>query len=82
MAFAQSRLEFSEVDQKRYLAGLTVSRKYFFLSKEDVIADHAAVLDSRSVESFEGSFFALYWEPKYVLTMASYACHRHHGWRT
>jgi len=54
VSFAQSRLEFSEVDQKRYLAGLTVSRYFYYLSKNDVIADHSAVLKTRCVESFEG----------------------------
>ena len=60
VSFVQSRLEFSEVDQKRYLAGLTVSRSFFYLSKNDVIADHSAVLKTRSVESFEGLFSVLF----------------------
>ena len=49
--FARSIQEFSEVDQNKYLASLTVSRMYFYLSKQDAITDG---LENRAVESFAG----------------------------
>ena len=54
VAHAQSMDEFAEIDHKKFLSRLTVSRAYFYLSRKDVIEDHAEVLEARAVATYSG----------------------------
>ena len=46
--------EFNEVNQKKFLAGLTVSRSYFYLSRSDVVTDNQDILEARAVAPLDG----------------------------
>ena len=52
--YAQAMAEFAEVDQRKFLAGLTVARSYYYLSKKEVIEYDADDLKARAGETFEG----------------------------
>ena len=46
--------EFNEVNQKKFLAGLTVSRSYFYLCRSDVVTDNQDILEAGAVAPLEG----------------------------
>ena len=51
---ARALEEFSEVDHKKFLSGLCVSRFYYYLSMKEVITDHKETLDARVVMPYDG----------------------------